>query len=271
MSTDLSDALERAIPRAGADRALPPAHARLTLGRQRVRRRRLAAGSLAAVAAVAAVVVPTALADGPAPDRRAPQVADGGADEGADRGASPSQPTSPTSLVQLDVGADVPVLLDRGVTVLDEVEEPFARSDVFAWAGTVRFRGTTYWALTHRTGDGTFSTHTRPVPGRTIEQWVRDHEEVNTSRLRPWVDLQPDGSLAPRAGVRVVEQQSPARVEQADPSAPSATAVLEVDGARLCVIVRAGAGGSEQLALPESEHKGCRDLPGWEYPGSPVS
>lgn len=267
MSTDLSDALDRAIPRTGAGRPLPPAHARLTRGRQRVRRRRLAAGSLAAVAAVAAFVVPTALANGPAPDRRAPQVADGG----ADGGASSSQPISPTSMVQLDVGADVPVLLDRGVSVLDEVEEPFTRSDVFAWAGTVRFRGSTYWALTHRTGGGTFSTHTRPIPGRTIEQWVRDHEEVNTSPLRPWVDLLLDGSLTPREGVRILEQQTPARVDQAAPSAPSAIAVLEVDGARLCVIVRASAGGSEQLALPESEHKGCRDLPGWEYPGKPVS
>jgi hypothetical protein len=272
MSTHLSDALERAIPGTGHGPALPPADDRLALGRRGVRRRRAAAGSLAAIAAVAAVVVPTALADGPAPDGRAPQVADGSRDGGPDGGAtSSSQPTSPTSLVQLDVGADVPVLLDRGVTVVDEVEDPFARSEVFAWAGTVRFRGTTYWALTHRTGDGTFSTHTRPIRGRTIEQWVRDHEEVNTSGLRPWVDLRLGGSLSARDGVRIVEQRSPAREDPADPSAPSATAMLEVDGARLCVVVRAGARGSEQLALPESEHKGCRDLPGWEYPGNPSS
>lgn len=264
MSTDLSDALERAIPGAGHGPALPPPDDRLAAGRRGVRRRRRAAGSLAAVAAAAAVVVPTALAGGPEPDRREPPVADGGA-------TPSSAPTPSGSLVQLDVGADVPVLLDRGVTVLDEVEDPFARSEVFAWAGTVRLRDTTYWALTHRTGDGTFSTDTRPIPGRTIEQWVRDHEEVNTSRLRPWVDLQPDGSLLPRDGVRIVEQQSPAREDRADPSAPIATAMIEVDGARLCVIVRSAAAGSDLVALPESEHTGCRDLPGWDHPGNPAS
>lgn len=260
MTTDLSDALERAIPGPTTAPPLPSADARLAMGRHRVRRRRqLAGGALATVVAVAAVLVPTALATAPE-DRQPPQVADGGAFE-----------VSSTALVQLDVAADVPVLLDRGVTVLDVVEDPFARSEVFAWAGTVRHRGTTYWALTHRTDDGSSSTHTRPIPGRTIEQWVRDHEEVATSQLRPWVDLGADGSLTARRGVSIVEQQSPAREARAAPGRASAIAMLEVAGARLCVMVRDTEAGTEEVALPESEHKGCRDLPRWERAGGSTS
>jgi hypothetical protein len=288
MSIHLAELLERAIPGADVAPPLPPADERLAQGRRGVRRRRAGGGALALAAAAAAVVVPGVLTGGTAPDdgRDAPVAAGGSSSSApvpsAGGPGSPEPATdweqmpgrfirSSTSLVQLDAGADVPVLVGRGVTVLDVVEDPFARSGVFAWAGTVRWRGTTYWALTHRSGNGSFSTDTRPVPGRTIEQWVRDYEEVDTSPLRPWVDLQADGSLTARPGVRIVEQQSPARVDQADPGAPSATARLDVDGARLCLIVRAEEAGSDEIALPEAEYPGCRDLPGWDYPGNPAS
>ncbi|GAA5107373.1 hypothetical protein GCM10023339_05320 [Alloalcanivorax gelatiniphagus] len=292
MSNDLCDALERAIPGTTAGPALPPADARLASGRRGVRRRRLAASAVALTAA-AAVVVPTALSSGPSPeDGQGPHVADGPATP-SPLPASPTPtttevPDAPTdwdevpgafvrsmsTLVRLDGGADVPVVVDRGVTVLDEIEDPFARSEVVAWAGTVRHRGVTYWALTHRSGSGYNSTDTRPIPGRTIEQWVRDHEVAATSALRLWVDLRPDGSLVARDRVTIVGQRSPARPDQAAPGAPSATAMVEVDGARLCLLVRAAGAsgdGTDEIALPESEYPGCSDLPGWGYPGAPAS
>lgn len=290
MSTDLSDAIERAVPRASSGPALPTADDRLALGHRGVRRRRMAGTALLLTAAAAAAVVPAALTGGHSPDdRRAPQVADtvrpAPVPPVRPVPAGPEVPDhsidwdemagdfvrAPIALVHLDWNGNRPVTFPGEVSVVEELRNPFVRSGTFGWAGTVRYRGTTYWALVHQSGNGSYGTDTRPIPGRTIEQWVRDHEEVDTSSLRPWVDLGPDGALTPRSGVTVVDQWSPARPDQADPAAPSATALLDVDGARLCLVARADGGRTEHLALPESEHKGCGDLPGWDYPGNPAS
>lgn len=297
MSTDLFDALERAIPRTDTGPALPSADERLARGRRGVRRRRTAGATLAVGAAAAAVLLPSVLGGAGPADRRPAQVAEGGSSsQDPSPTSSPTASPPPTSpapevssppvsssppggdferapieLVRLDWDGRRPVTFPGRVTVVDELDDPFARSGVLAWAGTVRYDGLTYWALVHQAGNGSFGTDTRPIPGRTIEQWVRDHEEVDTSPLRPWVDLQPDGTLNPRTGVRIVEQRSPARVDQADPALPSATAMIEVDGARVCLVVRADPAVGDQIAMAESEFKGCQGLPGWDYPGNPSS
>lgn len=290
MSTDLTDALERAIPRTDTGPALPSADDRLARGRRGVRRRRTVGATLAVGAAAAALLLPPVLGGaGPADDRRPAQVAESSSSAQAPS-STPSSPApeessppvgssppggdferAPIELVRLDWDGQRPVSFPGRVTVVDELDDPFARSGVLAWAGTVRYEGVTYWALVHQAGNGSFGTNTRPVPGRSIEQWVRDHEEIDTSPLRPWVDIQPDGTLTPREGVTIVEQRSPARVDQADPASPSATAMIEVDGARVCLVVRADPAVGGQLAMAESEFKGCRGLPGWDYSGSPSS
>jgi hypothetical protein len=286
MSNLLSDALERAIPGPTDGPLLPDARERLASGRRSVRRRRLVTGGIVAAVAAAAVVVPTALVNGSAPDQQLPPVADGGTTHhGWPGGATPS-PTEranaaigpfgmidgePSTLVRMDLDSSKVHLLD-GVTVVERVPDPFTRTGEDAWAATVDYDGTSYWALAHRTYNGSSGTYHRPVPGRSIEQWIRDIEVTNTGRDHRWLDLADDGSVTGRDGAVVLSQHSPAPVEQADPREPSAVAMIEVDGGRACVLTRrVGTGWSEEIVLPETEFLGCADIPGWDYPGNPAS
>lgn len=282
MSTHLADALDRAIPGSGSGSAppLPSADERLARGRHGVRRRRLAAGSVVAAVAAAAVAVPSVLVEGSTP-QRAPVASTGTTSAPLrttatppDAGYDPFEAVDgkPTALVRIGLN-DGPVAFLPGVTVLDALADPFSRSGLRAYAATVDFRGKTYWALSHETLDGgTYSLYERPVRGLSIARWVRDYEVLNTAPGHRWLELADDGTVTGRDGAVVLSQRSPASVEEADPDRPSAIAELEVDGGRICVIARrTGTRWSEELALPESRHRGCADLPGWDYPGNPAS
>jgi hypothetical protein len=288
MSNHLSDALERAIPAHTDGPLLPDAHERLAAGRRGVRRRRLAAGGVVAAVTAAAVVVPTVMVSGSTLDHQSTQVADAGRTSTGWPGTATPEPTgpdpdgapdpfmvfdgTPSTLVRMDLSDSRVELLD-GVTVVERVHTPFARSGYDAWAATVEYRGKTYWALAHRTPDGgSTGAYHRPVAGRTIEQWVRDHEVLNTGRDHRWLDLADDGTVTGRDGAVVLSQHTPAPASQADPRRPSAVAMIEVDGARACVVTRRAASAwSQEGATPESEYPGCTGMPGWDYPGNPLS
>ena len=169
-----------------------------------------------------------------------------------------------------------------GVTIQRQLDHPIDRHGVKSSAAIATFEGETWWVMSaQRTGPaGRFgwSEEQEATTTRSFEQWVHEMDVLNTEPMfdtygyeAGWVTIGEDGVLTPHKGATILEQSSPARPDQAPEGVPSATATIEVDGARLCVIARIlEEPGPGIVYLAESEYPGCGDaVIGYPYESAP--
>nr|WP_300050950.1 hypothetical protein [uncultured Nocardioides sp.] len=167
-----------------------------------------------------------------------------------------------------------------GVAVQREVNQPIDRPGVRSSAAIVTYEGETWWVMSAALHEGSagWNEEHEATGNRSFEQWVHEMDVLNTAPMfdtygyeAGWVTIGEDGVLTAHKGATILEQSSPARLDQAPAGVPSATATIEVDGARLCVIARIlddPAAGIVYLA--ESEYPGCGDaLIGHPYGSAP--
>lgn len=128
-------------------------------------------------------------------------------------------------------------------------------------AAVVSFEGQTWWTFAGVIpGLSSWTDQHVPVDGRTFEQWVREKSLLQgggTDGNGSWVRLDSAGELTADPGVKIVEQTSPARPDQAPADALSAAGTIEVNGARLCFVVRRVGEQSDDFYVAESEYPGC--------------
>lgn len=169
-----------------------------------------------------------------------------------------------------------------GVTIQRRLDHPIDRRGVRSSAAVVTFEGETWWVMSAQrkgpAGRSGWSEEHEATSVRSFEQWVHEMDVLNTEPLfdtygyeAGWVTIGEDGVLIPHKGATILEQSSPARLDQAPEGVPSATATIEVDGARLCVIARILDEPGPAIAyLAESEYPGCGDaVIGYPYESAP--
>ncbi|WP_299930629.1 hypothetical protein [uncultured Nocardioides sp.] len=276
---DLMDRFEQATSGGPAHR---PLEDRLVAGRRAQARRRITR-TVSAVAATTAVVgVAWALQPGADPSSGDGIVA-------SDASATPDPvvnsdlsdgvvPPPPTVLFGYDLNT-ARLEIAPGVTVVRQVDDPVPNDAVTSAAAVVTYEGERKWVMAAVVrGQSGWASDLVATSGRSFEQWVRELTVLNTRGMfsngpyEPgWVTLDAAGMLTANDGVTIVEQSSPARIDQAPANAPSAAGTIEVDGARLCVVARKLPGEDADITyLAETEHRGCGDaVPGIDYPGAP--
>lgn len=280
---DLRESFDRALDGGPAHR---PIADRLAAGRRATRRRRMGAGAGVVAAVVAVGGVGWAALPG-----------QGGAVDG-------SVATSPTATQTPTTDPATPISPERvplfgydlesaelqtadGLVIKQQIDNPVARQGVVSSAAVATYQGERVWLMAAvLPGRGGWSSEQPAIANRTFEQWVHELAVLNTDQMfvggaydPGWVTLSADGVLTAHKGASILEQNSPARLDQAPADVPSATGTIEVDGARFCVVARtlttAKASGPPYLPevyLPETEHQGCGDtVPGIDYPGNPAS
>ena len=171
-----------------------------------------------------------------------------------------------------------------GVAIRHEVDHPVDRPGVKSSAAIVTYEGETWWVMSaqRHVGRNSWSEEHEATSTRSFEQWMHEMDVLNTEAMfhtdvsgdwyeAGWVTIGEDGVLTAHKRARILEQSSPARIDQAPEGVPSATATIEVDGARLCVIARIldePVPGVHYLA--ESEYPGCGDaVIGYPYESTP--
>lgn len=274
---DLMERFEQATSGGPAHR---PIEDRLVVGR-RARTRRGATVATCAMAITTAVAgLAWALQPGTTPASVDSSVASGltaTPDPDVPDDAGPVPPR-PTLLFTYDL--DTATLeIAPGVTVVRQVEDPVPNDQVTSAAAVVTYKGAKKWVMAAvLRGRSGWAADLDPTPTRSFVQWVRELTVLNTAGMfsdgsyeSGWVTLDASGALAPGGGVTVVEQSSPARIDQAPADATSAAGTIEVDGARLCVVARRLPGRATDITyLAESEYQGCGDaVPGIDYPSAP--
>jgi len=246
------------------------AEATVALGRRAVRKRRAgwAAGVLATVTVVGGVGWTTAL---------------GGSGTRADQATiavdppaqveNPSDDERSNSLLSFRRYTD-PLVVLPGVSIRQRTDDVIDNPDVRSTAAVVTFEGREWWAMAAVAPSTGWGADTLAITGRTFDQWVSEMVALNTEQMFAdgkhvpgWVTLGDDGRLTPHKGATIVEQATPARLDQAPAGVPSATAMIDVDGARLCAVARRiGDPDPEVFYFPESEYQGCgASLPGFAY------
>ena len=289
---DLRDRLDRALDGGPAHR---PIEDRLAVGRRAARRRRTATGAAA---------LATGLVVGGIGWATLPLVHDPTDGSAATSRVGTSEPTVSAST---DPVWEAPlyhhdsstggILKAPGVEVVRRIDRPVGRPGVRSSAAVVTYEGETWWVMSALRWDEDRAAVAADPDGatltgwdeqqeatstRTFEQWVHEMDVLNTEPMfrtdvsgdwydAGWVTIDEDGVLAAHRGARILEQSSPARLDQAPAGVPSATATIEVDGARLCVIARImDEPGPRVVYLAESEHPGCGDaLIGYPYEPAP--
>jgi hypothetical protein len=184
-----------------------------------------------------------------------------------------------------------------GVAVQRQVDRPVDRAGMRSSAAIVTYHGKTWWVMSWLRWDADRAAVPVEADGTTLYAWDEQHEatstrtfdqwvhEMNVLYTEPmfhtdasgdwyepgWVTIGQDGVLTAHKGARILEQSSPARLDQAPKGVPSATAMIEVDGARLCVIARILDDPSPGIVyLAESEYPGCGDaVIGYPYESVP--
>ncbi|GIM64472.1 hypothetical protein Pve01_83400 [Planomonospora venezuelensis] len=189
-------------------------------------------------------------------------------------------PTRPTVLFQYDLDTATLNVAD-GVTVLRQVNDPVPDEAVTSSAAVVKYQGERKWVMAAVVpGRSGWASDTEANPDRDFEQWVHELTVLNTPSMSTdgeyepgWVTLNVDGGLTAHNGATIVDQSTPARIDQSPATAPSAVGTINVDGALLCVVARMLPGKDVDVTyLAESEHQGCGDaVPGIDYPGAPAT
>lgn len=289
---DLMESFDRALEGGPAHR---PIEDRLIVGRQAARRRRTATGAVAlatglVLGGVGWAVLPLAqhTADG--------SVATGGANTPEPTRVSEGAHPSWEPLYGYDYFTGE-ITTAPGVTIKHEVDDPIGRPRVKSSAAIVTYEGKIWWVMAAQRwdedrgavpseADGTTLTgwdeQHEATSTRSFEQWVHEMDVLNTDPMfhtdvsgdwyEPgWVTIGEDGVLTAHKGAAILEQSSPARLDQAPEGVPSATATIEVDGARLCVIARILDEPVQGVVyLAESEYPGCGDaVIGYPYESAP--
>lgn len=274
---DLKESFDRALDGGPAHR---PIEDRLAVGRRAARRRRTAMGA-SVLATVLVGGVGWAVAPGP-----------GGAKDGSvatsptinPAPTTPAEATTPPDRFRMFGYYDVDsaeLETAPGLRIEREIDSPVALEGVVSSAAIATFKGKRWWLYAAvLLGQESRSNEVLALADRPFEQWVLEqavlhtNELVSKSVLDPgWVTLDARGSLTAHQGATIVEQTSPARVDQAPADVPSAAATIEVDGALICVVARILPDENPDfLYLPETENQGCGDaVPGVDYPGHPDS
>lgn len=168
-----------------------------------------------------------------------------------------------------------------GLRIEREIDNPVALEGVVSSAAVATFKGKRWWLYAAvLLGQESRSNEVLALADRPFEQWVLEQAVLHTDELVSkgvrdpgWVTLDTSGALTAHQGATIVEQTSPARVDQAPAGVPSAAATIEVDGALICVVARHLADEDPEIFyLPETEHQGCGDaVTGFDYPGHPES
>ncbi|MEO5666334.1 MAG: hypothetical protein ABIR39_23935 [Nocardioides sp.] len=274
---DLKETFDRALDGGPAHR---PIEDRLAVGRRATRRRRTAMG--ASVLATALVLGGIGWAAQPDPAVKT-------------EGSVATSPTPPPTVVSESPAPSMPTPMYEydfytgdletasGVAIQHQVDSPIARSGVKSSAAVITFKGKTWWVMSALREAGRplrngWNEEQEPTPGRSFEQWMHEMDVLWTEPMfdtygykAGWVTISENGLLTPHKGATILEQSSPARLDQAPEGVPSATATIEVDGARLCVIARIMDDPSPGIVyLAESEYPGCGDaLIGYPYESAP--
>lgn len=163
-----------------------------------------------------------------------------------------------------------PLELRPGVSILKRTDDFIDGPAIRSTAAVVSFEGSEYWAMAAVTPTSGYSADIPAISNRTFNQWVREVAAVHHPRRglpSYWVYLTQQSDLSAFHGATLVEQSSPARLDQAPTGVPSATGMIDIDGARLCVVARWIPGKDHEfLLLPESQYQGCgENLPGFAY------
>ncbi|MDI4643266.1 hypothetical protein EUA06_02560 [Nocardioides glacieisoli] len=277
---DLMDRFEKATSGGPEHRAIED---RLAVGRRASARRRasLAAGATAAVLTAAGVVwaVQPGVDSVSGKDIVASDAGSVERDSGAPESPT-STPSPPTALFRYDLDTAALEVAD-GVTIVRQVENPVPHKDVTSAAAVVDYRGERRWVMAAVVrGRSGWGSDIEATSSRNFGQWVHELTVLNTAQMfsdgssdGDWVTLDSDGGLTAQNGATVVEQSTPARIDQAPADVPSAVGTIDVDGALLCVVARMLPGEDVDITyLAESEHQGCGEaVPGIDYPGAPAT
>ena len=272
---DLKESFDRALDGGPAHR---PVEDRLILGRRATRRRRTASGA-AAIASVVVVVGGVGWAG-----MSFPSSTGGGPVASGDSTSAPASSERPVTTVRDPLygydyfTGDLTPL--PGVAVQREVDQPVDRPGVRSSAAIVTYEGETWWVMSAALHEGSagWNEEHEATGNRTFEQWMHEMDVLNTEPMfdtygyeAGWVTIAKNGVLTAHKGAKILEQSSPARPDQAPADVPSATATIEVDGARLCVIARIHDDPSPNIIyLAESEYPGCGDaVIGYPYESAP--
>jgi len=289
---DLQAELERAIPDGPP---LPPAHLRTAAGRAALRRRRAVQG-LAAAGAVAAIVVPVALASGvpvtrgadPAPPATNPSAS---ATDPAppDRDRSPRPPRDPAAdyawadgeVVAVDLLRGGGLLVRPGAKVLERYPDLYPGKDTESVALVLRYRGLEYWEAWEWDEGGASGISGSPrdpfyadfddflakatssggmTGGRPSRSEDAGAADVVTP-TQPGVTWTGD-ALRAEPGTRIIEQRIDPDLPPAfaAPGATTAAAYVERGGVRSLVLYRGDGTGEPQLiSVASAGHGGSLD------------
>ena len=279
---ELKERFDQAVSGGPAHR---PIEERLVLGRRATRRRRTAVGTgvLASVVALGGVGWATLPGSGAAVD--SVNAVDGSVATSPTSTPTPRTlperpaPSPPVELFAYDLNtADLQTA--AGLEIKHQIDNPITRKGVVSSAAVATYKGKRMWLMSAvLPGIRSWSSNTPAIADRTFEQWVHEHVVLDTEPLFAsggsapgWVTLGGDGVLTAHNGASILEQHSPARIDQAPAGVPSATAMIEVDGARFCVVARIIPSDDQPFYLPETENKGCGDaVAGVDYPGNPAT
>ena len=274
---DLKERFDQALDGGPAHR---PIEDRLAVGRRATRRRRTAVG--ASVLATVVVLGGVGWAAVPGPDHAVDgSVATSPPNTPTPRTVSESPaPPAPVQLFGYDLNT-AKLETAAGLVIERQMENPVAREGVVSSAAVATYKGKRLWLMAAvLPGRSSWSDDKPAMANRTFEQWVHELTVLNADQMFTsggydpgWVTLSGDGVLTAHKGASILKQNSPARIDQAPAGVPSATATIEVDGARFCVVARTiPTDDTGPLYLPETENQGCGDaVPGVDYPGNPAS
>ena len=276
---DLKETFDRALDGGPAHR---PIEGRLAIGRRATRRRRTATGAVVLVTGLvlggvgwAALPLAQHTADG--------AVATAGVNAPEQRAALEGVHPAWEPLYGYDYFTGE-LTTAPGVAIKHELDDPIERRGLKSSAAIVTYEGETWWvmAAARHEGHASWAEEQKATSTRSFEQWVHEMDVLNTEAMfdtdvsgdvyeAGWVTIGKDGVLTAHKGATILEQSSPARIDQAPEGVPSATGTIEVDGARLCVIARILDDPSPGVVyLAESEYPGCGDaLIGYPYESAP--
>lgn len=233
-------------------------HAVLVLGHTRMRRRRriiTSAGAAAVIVGIAGTLWGFTPNAGRAPD----DLADVATTTPTLLAPTPPAPEQALVRYRLNSGE---LVVRPGVVIARQVDDVVvAGLGTDSIAALVSFERQRWWTIASVTpGLSGWTDQHVAVDGRTFEQWVREKVVLNQAGRNAgsgWLRLDDSGEVTAGPGVTLIGQTSPARPDQAATGVLSAAGTIEVDGARLCFVVRKQGEVVDDFYVAESEYPGC--------------